>query len=168
MANFPGSLPSSSPATHQAVVEEIVAIAAQVRPGGTIQQIDDQVPVRVVKRKAEAEQTTDANMEEWRNADDLLVFYINEEGMPRVQNTRSNKTLFRIRNSGTNTNAWQLTNGDGTVTYFNVGPDGTVTAPNIGIPVRIATGAGQTGGILNAGQVPAAGNPAGVYLRRLA
>lgn len=109
--------------------------------------------------------TGDANMVEARNSvasgtPDLgqLVFYLNEEAFPRVQNALNSKTLIRIRNWGTNVNAFQVTDSGGSTVLFNVrADDGFVTAPNIGEPIR---------GILAAGAQPAPGAPEGIYLRR--
>lgn len=112
-----------------------------------------------------SDSTTDANLMEVRNAKESgtpglgqLVFYINEEGYPRIQNALDSKTLFRIRNWGTDVNAFQLTNSDGTEILFNLNAStGVITAPNIGEPIR---------GVLNAGQQPAPGSIEGIYLRR--
>lgn len=106
--------------------------------------------------------STNANLVESRDEDDALRWYLNEEGLPRVQNTRNSKTLYRVRNSGSNVNAMQVTNLSGGNVFFNldaqgnITTQGTVEATNIGQPLR---------GVLGEGQEPPPGAPAGIYLR---
>ncbi|WP_269939005.1 hypothetical protein [Arthrobacter sp. HY1533] len=110
--------------------------------------------------------TGDANLMEARNSvasgtPDVgqLVWYLNEEAFPRIQNALNSKTLFRIRNWGVGVNAIQVTDSGGAAVLFNVrADDGFVTAPNIGEPIR---------GVLAAGAQPAPGAVEGIYLRRL-
>lgn len=148
-------------------------ITAPTGGGGPVEipfklvQSDPLRPVLEIHGKlGEPHQTTNSNLVEFRNGVPSdgdptvgrLVTYINEEGLLRVQNSLNNKTIFRIRQWGTNCNAIQLTNDTGSVVLFNVrADDGHVTAPNIGEPIR---------GILNAGEQPAPGMPEGIYLRR--
>jgi len=130
-------------------------------------QTDPLQPVMSIHGKlGEPHQTTNSNLFESRNGFPSegdptvgrLVFYLNEEAFPRIQNSLNNKTLFRIRQWGTNVNAIQVTDAGGSQVLFNVrADDGFVTAPNIGEPIR---------GILNAGEQPAPGMPEGIYLRR--
>lgn len=109
--------------------------------------------------------TGDANLLEARNSVasgtpglGQLVFYLNEEAFPRVQNALNSKTLIRIRNWGTNVNAFQVTDSGGSTVLFNIrADDGFVTAPNIGEPIR---------GVLAPGAQPAPGSAEGIYLRR--
>lgn len=110
--------------------------------------------------------TSNANLTEWRNTfpafneptQGQLVSYINEEGFLRIQNQLHNKTMVRLRNLGTATNAIQVVDSGNVNILFNVdGVTGEVTAPNIGLPVRA---------ILGVGEQPAPGMPEGIYLRR--
>lgn len=131
-----------------------------------LQQTDPMQTVLSIQGKyGEPHNTANANLTEWRNGVESgtpglgrLVTYINEEGFLRVQNSLNSKTLIRIRNWGTNVNAFEITNSDGSqvLAYWNANT-GEISAPNIGIPIR---------GILAAGAQPAPGAPEGIFLRR--
>lgn len=129
-------------------------------------QEDPSMPVFSVHGKfGEPHNTQNANLTEWRNGVESgtpglgrLVTYINEEGLLRIQNSLNSKTMFRMRQWGTNTNYMECTNDSGSEVYFRIRVDGTVEAPNIGEPIR---------GVLGVSEQPAPGMPEGVYLRRV-
>ncbi|MCI0687554.1 MAG: hypothetical protein L0Y54_10010 [Sporichthyaceae bacterium] len=131
--------PATLDPTAQAPAAWTVALQG---PLDLIQHSPAETPLRV-RRHPAAELGGDANLLEVLNSSGQLVGYLNEEGLPRVQNQRNGKTIWRARNSGTGVTFLELTNLDGSIVHLAIAGDGSITslgtieAANVGADTRL-------------------------------